>query len=233
MRKETFGELSAYVAGGDDGRGGGKGPVVVLMHGFGAPGHDLVDFAQVFRLPNQPRFVFPEAPLLVDGGPGRAWWMIDQELFERRARGERVDRTDEQPAALPSVRSQVAHLLAEVQTRLGVEPSRVVLGGFSQGSMAACDVALHGETKPAALLLLSSTLIAQSQWAPRMASLRGLKVMMSHGTFDPILPFDDAVRLAELLQEGGADLEFYQFGGGHEIPPPVLREMARIIGNLG
>src|SRR3954464_13926874 len=100
MRKEQFGELSARVTGGVDGRGGGDGPVVVLLHGFGAPGDDLVDLTTFLHVPAEVRFVFPEAPLLLDGGPGRAWWMLDMALFERRMRGEHIDRTDDQPPAL-------------------------------------------------------------------------------------------------------------------------------------
>src|SRR3954462_9597681 len=106
MRKERFGQLSATVTGGTDGRGGGEGPVVVLMHGFGAPGDDLVDVAQFLDVAKDVRFVFPEAPTLLQGGPGRAWWMLDMAAMERRMRGERVDRSDELPAALPALREQ-------------------------------------------------------------------------------------------------------------------------------
>lgn len=229
MERRKFAGLNAYVAG-DRSAGG---PVVVLMHGFGAPGDDLVDFAQVLQLPNQPRFVFPEAPLTLDGGPGRAWWMLDMELFERRARGERIDRSGEIPPALPSVRAQVSELLREVSEHFGVNASRTVLGGFSQGSMVACDVALHAAEKPAALLLLSSTLIAQPVWEPLMESLRGVSVLQSHGRRDPILPFEDAERLAAHLRQGGAELNFIEFLGGHEIPPAVLAGMARTIVKLG
>ena len=42
MRVETYGGLDVYVAGGPDREGGGNGPVVILLHGFGAPGDDLV-----------------------------------------------------------------------------------------------------------------------------------------------------------------------------------------------
>jgi phospholipase/carboxylesterase len=233
MQQKHFAGLRSYVAGGEDDRGGGRGPVVVLMHGFGAAGDDLVDLAHVLQLPNRPRFVFPEAPLSLDGGPGRAWWMLDMELFERRARGERIDRSGEIPPRLPAVRQQVTELLAEVTAFFGIGASRLVLGGFSQGSMVACDVALHADEKPAALLLLSSTLIAEPVWKPLMPSLSKLSVFQSHGRLDPLLPFEDAERLADLLRSGGADLSFMEFMGGHEIPPAVLAGMARTIVKLG
>jgi phospholipase/carboxylesterase len=230
MRIERFGKLRARVTGGDDGQGGGEGPLVVLMHGFGAPGDDLVDLGAMLAAPAGTRFVFPEAPLVLDGGPGRAWWMLELDDFERRARGERVDRSQQVPDDLPVVRGAVLELLAEVEVRLSAPPARTVLGGFSQGSMLACDVALHAEQRPAGLVLLSSTLLAQRVWEPRMPRLAGLPVLMTHGLFDPLLAHDDALRLRDLLVAGGADVQFVSFPGGHELPQVAFDELGRFLG---
>ena len=231
MRKEQFGELKAYVTGGRDGEGEGDGPVVILMHGFGAPGFDLVDLGDMLEAPEGTRFVFPEAPLALGPGfgGGRAWWMLDMALFEARARGEQPDRSDEVPPTLTEVSAQLAALVDEVERRLGVARERLVLGGFSQGSMLACDVALHMQRKPAALLLLSSTLIARSRWQAQAASCQGLRVLQSHGSEDPILSLANAERLAELLRGGGAQLTWLPFRGGHQIPPEVLRAASQLI----
>jgi phospholipase/carboxylesterase len=229
MRKLQLGELSAYLAGGTDGKGGGDGPVVVLLHGFGAPGHDLVDLAQYVRGPAALRWVFPEAPLLLDGGPGRAWWMIDAELFERRMRGERVDRSDELPPRLPQARAELSSALDGIENELGAKRSDQLLGGFSQGSMLAVDQALHAEVRPKALALLSSTLIASSAWTPRAARSQGLPILQTHGRRDPILPHADAVRLADLLRTHGAALDFVEFEGGHELPPVTLQALGSFL----
>jgi phospholipase/carboxylesterase len=231
MRKEQFADLKAYVTGGSDGEGGGDGPLVVLMHGFGAPGFDLVDLGSMLDVPEAVRFVFPEAPLALGPGfgGGRAWWMLDMALFEARARGESVDRSDELPPALPEVSAQVSALISEVERRFAVPRSRLVLGGFSQGSMLACDVALQMEEKPAGLLLLSSTLIARPRWEACMPSCRGLPIMQSHGSEDPILPLANAQRLAALWRAAGADLNWVEFVGGHQIPPGVLRAASQLI----
>ncbi len=232
MRKERFGELNARVTGGEDGNGAGDGPVVVLLHGFGAPGEDLVDLGRMFRVSAKVRYVFPEAPLSLASigyGAGRAWWMLDLEGMERRARGERVDHSEDQPASLPQVRAQLDKLLSEVQTRLSVTPDKLIVGGFSQGAMLALDWALHSDKKPAGLILLSGTLIARSEWQPRMSSCRGLPILQSHGRSDTVLSYDDATRLRELLLEAGTNLTFLDFPGGHEIPPQVLDAASRFI----
>lgn len=231
MHRQQLGELGAIVTGGSDGAGGGDGPVLVLLHGFGAPGEDLVDLGRMLQVPKAVRFVFPQAPLLLDDGYGRAWWPLDMALLERRARGERVDRSDDLPSTLPTVRAQLTGLLAALQTKLGVAHGRIFLGGFSQGSMLACDVALHAEQPLAGLVLLSSTLIARAEWAPRMARLKGLPVLQTHGRHDPLLAFEDAERLRDLLRQGGAALTFVPFDGGHELPGVALSALSKFLSN--
>jgi phospholipase/carboxylesterase len=123
--------------------------------------------------------------------------------------------------------------LTQIEQRMSVPRERLLLGGFSQGSMLACDVVLHSEQKPAGLMLLSSTLIARADWAPRMAGCRGLPVLQTHGRQDPLLPFGDAEELRNLVRGAGADMTFLAFDGGHELPPPVLDAVSRFIETHG
>lgn len=232
MQTQRFGTLRARLVGGTDGHGAGSGPLVILLHGYGAPGDDLLALAHFLKLPPGTRLLFPEAPLALDFG-GRAWWMLDLELFERRARGERVDRSDEIPAALPDVRAQVSELIDTASARLSIAPERMILGGFSQGAMLACDIALHAAVKPAGLVLLSSTLIARAEWEPRMASAAGLPILQTHGKSDPLLDYRDALRLSELWRAHGAELTFVGFEGGHEIPPIALGAVQAFVSKHG
>ena len=57
MRTLELGGLECRVVGGSDREGGGDGPVVVLLHGFGAPGDDLVPLWRVMDVPRGTRFV--------------------------------------------------------------------------------------------------------------------------------------------------------------------------------
>ena len=219
------------MVGGTDGAGGGDGPVVVLLHGYGAPGDDLVGLASYLRLPGV-RFVFPEAPLALPQG-GRAWWLLDLELFERRARGERIDRSSELPPTLPAVRAAMLDFIGALESDLGVKRDRLFIGGFSQGAMVACDLVLHLGQLPAGLILLSTTLIASGTWQPRFARLRSLPVLQSHGIADPLLDHADALRVRDLLQAAGADVTFVEFAGGHEIDAGVLAALQRFVQTHG
>lgn len=232
MQTRQFGSLRARVVGGSDGKGGGEGPVVVLLHGFGAPGTDLVPLHQVFRVAEDVRWVFPEAPLDLSPmgfGPGaRAWWMIDIAALERaQMTGEVRDRSQDIPEGLAPAREAMIELLDTVQRELS--PSTLVLGGFSQGAMVSMDVALHDDRPLAGLIELSGTLLAESEWQPRMAARAGLPVLQSHGRQDPLLPFTIARRLEELTKEAGMDTTFVAFDGGHEIPRATLEAMQRFL----
>jgi phospholipase/carboxylesterase len=211
------------LAGGADREGGGDGPLVVLLHGFGAPGDDLASLWRVVDAPAGTRWAFPAAPIALDGaGPGaRAWWMID---IDRRLRAAERGQLDaiarEVPDGLAAARERIVATLDALEEQL--RPSRVVLGGFSQGSMLSCDVALRTGRALAGLALLSGTVVAQDEWSALATKRAGLPVFQSHGASDPLLPFSQAEALRDLLRGGGADVTWSPFRGGHEIPGAVL-----------
>jgi phospholipase/carboxylesterase len=205
----------------------------VLLHGFGAPGDDLVSLAGVYDLPV--RFVFPAAPIDLGGlyGDSRAWWRLDlAKLEDDMRRGVARDRRSELPVGLVEARAQVTQVLAELERKLGVTADRLVLGGFSQGAMLSLDVALHAGAKPAGLILMSGTIIAEPEWMPRMASLAGTPIVLSHGRQDGLLPFAAAELLRDRLTEAGAVVDWQPFNGGHEIPMPVLAAGGKLLATL-
>lgn len=228
MRTERLGGLQVRITGGTDDRGGGEGSVVILLHGFGAPGHDLVPLWQAIEAPPGTRFIFPEAPLALQMGFGdsRAWWMLDIERRNREiAAGHARDLTLEVPQGLAEARERVVILLDDLKRRLGADSSRTVIGGFSQGAMLACDVALRTDRPLAGLVLLSGTLLAKDEWMPLMPKRRGLPVLQSHGNADPLLPFFQAEQLRDLLIRAGLAVQWVSFRGAHEIPPMVLNRL--------
>lgn len=213
--------------------GKGDGPLVMLLHGFGAPGDDLVALAGALRLPPGARFAFPEAP--IDLGFGNAWWMIDTGRFERALAGPGgiAALAAERPAGLDEARDLVLELVDSLAVEHALSSERFVLGGFSQGAMLSLEVALAlagraPSARPAGLVLWSGTLIAEPDWR-RLASdgrFKGLPVVLAHGRQDPLLPFSQAEVLREVLVGAGADVTWVPFDGGHAIPLEAL-EAAR------
>lgn len=204
---------------------------VVLLHGFGAPGDDLVALAPYLHAPRT-RFVFPAAPLELGGlyGDSRAWWLLDLARLEASlGSGNMRGWIAEVPEGLDNARIQLGRFLDQLQARYSIPNEQLVVGGFSQGAMLSLDVALHREQRFAGLVLLSGTLTAEAIWQPRLASLAGMPILQSHGRHDMLLPYAIAEELRDRLSAAGAKVEFHQFIGGHEIPPPVLSAVTKFL----
>lgn len=233
MRTLQVAGLSVTLAGGTDREGGGTGPLVVLVHGYGAPGDDLVPLHRVLDVGRAVRFAFPEAPLSLPelaAFGGRAWWAIDVVALQlAAAQGRAHERTRETPPGMQPAREQLGAALDELERALEVPEGLLVLGGFSQGAMLACDLALHSSRKLAGLILLSTTLLNREIWQPLMAARRGLPVLQTHGLADPLLMHSIALELRDMMVGAGLEVEWRQFRGGHEIPPDVMDAIARFV----
>jgi phospholipase/carboxylesterase len=221
----------------------GRAPsfIVVLCHGFGAPGTDLVPLAPELlqinpALAERVQFVFPAAPLSLDEFGmygGRAWWMIDIERFQAAIeRGDARILRNDLPAGLVEARQLLTSVVEELQAQTMLPLSRFLLGGFSQGSMLATDVTLRLPESTAGLCVLSGTLLCEEQWRPLAARRAGLPVLQSHGTQDPILPFIAAEWLRDMLMESGLPVEFIPFRGMHTIPLEALERLAEMLEGL-
>jgi phospholipase/carboxylesterase len=220
--------------------GAGKdGLVVVLCHGFGAPGDDLVPIGRSLAAPAGTSFVFPAAlhslsdfvrmPVM---GDARAWWPIDLARIERAMqKGEVRDLTRDVPEGLAAAREALVSVL-DALTAEGIDSKRIVLGGFSQGAMLATDVALRTDRPFAGLIVWSGTLLCEDEWVPKMAARKGLPTYVSHGEDDPLLPFSIAERLRDELTKAGLDVTFRAFPGGHGIPPAVTSDVEKFLAKL-
>jgi len=150
--------------------------LVVLCHGLGADGHDLIDLAAFWEksLPAA-CFAAPDAPEPCNMGPfGRQWFDLS-------------DRSPEHLAA--GVRSAALFLDAFIEselTRLSLPPDAYALMGFSQGAMTALYVGLRRSPGPRAILAYSGALIAPETLAEERAN--DAPVLIVHGEADTVLP---------------------------------------------
>ena len=123
--------------------------LVVLVHGYGADGNDLIGLAQHWQglLPTV-AFAAPNAPPRVPGAPGFQWFPIS-----------RIDPHEMQKGVEIAGPVLEEYLDAEL-ARLGLPPENLALAGFSQGTMLSLHVGLRRKAKPAAIVGFSGMLPA-------------------------------------------------------------------------
>lgn len=205
--------------------------VVVLCHGFGAPGDDLAAFGPHLIGSSESvarccRFVFPEAP--VDLGPmgmpgGRAWWPINMSMLAQINQTQEYEKlTSLEPEGMVKASTQLNDAIRQMQKGYQLPETSFVVGGFSQGAMISTDVVLRHGLHPAELVLFSGTLLCSDDWGAFAERHTGCPVLQSHGLQDSLLPFAPAEWLRDLLSSNGFDVNFVPFNGDHTIPMEVL-----------
>jgi phospholipase/carboxylesterase len=116
--------------------------------------------------------------------------------------------------------------LAEVFLRLPVDPTRLAVGGFSDGASYALSLGLtNGD--------LFSHVLAFSPGFAAPARRRGRpRLFLSHGTRDRVLPIDACSRRLVLeLRQTGYQVRYREFEGGHVIPPAIVLEAVAWLGS--
>ncbi len=193
--------------------------LVVLVHGFGADGNDLIDLAAVWAevLPDA-LFVAPHAPEPCDGAPfGRQWFP----LWDRSAA--------HLEAGVAGAATALGRFVAAESARLGLAHDRVALMGFSQGAMTVLEAGLRGAVPdPACILAYSGGMIGTAALADRLAAKPA--VLLVHGEADGVVPVA-ASRMAEAaLQEAGVPVRaLYRPGLDHGLDEVGLAAGAEVL----
>ena len=106
------------------------------------------------------------------------------------------------------------------------------LTSLSSATADSTEVAFNNPNEVHALVLLSSTLLDEANWAKKASVLKGKRFLQSHGTQDQVLPFAVAQKLYQILRGAGMEGEFVSFNGGHEIPMPVLQKCQGFLNSI-
>ena len=212
--------------------------MTITRHGYGAPGNDLVSVGEFLcqkdsYISENFCFIFPEGPLILDNiglYGSRAWWNIDLIAHQRAIDGiDPRDYSKNIPNGMPLASNMLMDLVNKIILDYSVSSNRIILGGFSQGSMITTDVALRMNEPPGGLIVMSGTLVCEEVWRKLAQNREVMKIFQSHGRSDPLLSFNAAERLKELFVEAGFDHKFLPFDGFHEIPEEVLLHTSEFI----
>ncbi|MGE0723866.1 MAG: alpha/beta hydrolase [Alphaproteobacteria bacterium] len=202
----------------DPAAGGAPQEIVLLLHGLGADGEDLIGLAP-YIAQHRPhaRFLAPNAPYPCDMAPyGYQWFSLQDRTPAMMLAGAE--------AAAPLLDSFIDEALAEA----ALPDDRLVLVGFSQGTMMSLHVAPRRPRAVAGIVGFSGALLAPERLAADARSKP--PVLLIHGDADPIVPFQAMAVAERALGEGGFDVRTERRPGlPHSIDEPGIRRAVAFI----
>ncbi|KAJ3502369.1 hypothetical protein NMY22_g18607 [Coprinellus aureogranulatus] len=138
--------------------------------------------------------------------------------------------TDEDEKGMLESARQINQLITE-EVDAGVEPSRIILGGFSQGGTMSLLTGLTGERKLGGLIVLSGWLPLRNKFkAMANAHARNTPIFWGHGSEDPLVKLSFSKASKEFLTgELGVppeNIDYRTYSGlGHSTSPQELQDI--------
>lgn len=186
-------------------------PTLLALHGRGSDEGDLLGLAPY--LDDRLLWLSARAPLTLEGG---------YEWYRPPSAGSPVARHFAESL------EALEQFVEESVTAYPVDPRRLYVLGFSQGTYMAYALALTRPGRVAGVIAHSGALPIQTIGAARAvdgAALRGKPVLVVHGTQDRTIPLARAHEARAFLEAAGADLEYHEYPMGHNVSDATLAAM--------
>lgn len=200
--------------------------LVVLLHGYGADGNDLIELAGLWRqlLPDA-AFVAPNAPERIPGSPfGYQWFGLeryDPEMLRRDPQHAAVTYREMEQGAV-GARDDLQQFLDSELARLGLPGDRLALVGFSQGTMMSLYCGLRRNVPPAGIVGFSGALVGGERLADEIRCTP--PVMLVHGDSDDVVPIEAMFSAASGLAAANVSVQWHICRGlGHGIDPEGVK----------
>ena len=185
---------------------------LVLLHGRGADERDLFPLLDLLDPERRLLGVTPGGPHHLPPG-GRHWYALGGI-----------------PTPDPATFAATAPRLAAFLDGLPVPSDRVVLGGFSQGTVMSYAMSLGpGRPRPAGLVAMSGFLPRVADWPLEPERLRGVPVGIAHGSLDPVIPAQFAAEAEATLTAAGAEVLRLSSPVPHMIDPDWVEPLRDLV----
>jgi phospholipase/carboxylesterase len=176
--------------------------VLLLLHGTGGDENDMLPLGR--ELDPEAALLSPRGKVLENGMP----------RFFRRLAEAVFDEADVVRRA-----NELADFVGAAAARYEFDLRRVIAVGYSNGAnIAAAVLLLRPEVLASAILLRTMVPLVP----PQPPDLAHARVLISSGARDPIVPVENAKRLAAMLREAGANVTLHFEAAGHALAPGDL-----------
>jgi phospholipase/carboxylesterase len=193
-------------------RGSAPAPLLVFLHGRGANEDDLVGLTEY--IDERCFVVSARAPFQFQGGAGYTWYDL-------------VDIGKPEPEMFGESYRKLSAFLDDVIAGYPVDPSRVILFGFSMGTIMSYSMVLTRPDLIAGVAANSGLLPEGSGLKFVWGKIAGKPFFVSHGLYDPVIPVSFARRAHELLANAKALVTYHEYEMGHQIDEQSLNDVIK------
>jgi len=189
-------------------------PAILALHGLGSNEQDLIGLAP--HLPDGFLWVSPRAPLVL-GQNSYEWFRVKV-----------IGRPD--PEQVASALETIDHFINEIFSAYPIDPNKLFLLGFSQGSLLSMCYALEHPARVAGVIAQSGYIPGNLNLQINEADLRNKPFILTHGIQDTMIPVEWARASRDQLQKLGVDLTYHEFQMGHNVSLDSLEVISTWLG---
>lgn len=185
-----------------------KNPLLLLIHGYGSNEEDLFSFAT--ELADKYYIVSVRAPYNMQYG-SYAWYAINFDADQNKFSDNEQAKTS---------RDLIARFIDELVANYPIDASNVTLIGFSQGTILSYAVALSHPEKVQRVVAMSGYVnseILEENYLKN--SFKNLKMFVSHGTVDQVIPVEWGRKAKPFLENLGIETTYKEYPIGHGVSP--------------
>lgn len=195
-------------------------PVFIFLHGYGSNERDLFSLADY--IPENFIVISARSPYTLAPG-SYSFYDIDYSTGTKIVNLEQAEKS----------RTRIKKFIDQVIEKYNINPQQVHIGGFSQGAIMSIAVGLTFPDTIKSITAFSSSILdtIKTQVEPN-EKLKNMKVFISHGIDDNVIPINSAREARKYLLNLGIEPEYYEFNGGHEIPEKIIKDFIIWFNNL-
>ena len=199
---------------------------VIWLHGLGADGNDFAPIVPQLNLSLDfgVRFIFPHAPAIPvtinSGYVMPAWYDIKQIDVDRHVDNEQLQES-----------ASRIHDLIDREIERGIQSTRIIVAGFSQGGAVSFEAALSYE-QPLAGIMALSTYFATVDTIKINTIQQSIPILICHGEHDPVVSESLGKRSRASLEKLGFDPEYHSYPIEHSVCPQEIEDIGNWISRV-
>jgi phospholipase/carboxylesterase len=181
-------------------------PAIFTLHGHGSNERDLIGLSD--SLQDNLLWISGRGP--VDFAPGAYdWYTVTQ-----------FGKPD--PVILAAALARIDNFITELLATYPIDPQKLFLMGFSQGSMVSMSFFLARPQRIAGVIAQSGYIPFQSGLVVDEVGVKGKPIIMTHGIEDASMPLEWSHQSRDFLLSLGVDLVYHNFHMDHTITAESL-----------